>query len=110
MSSHKNRLLSLDLTLPSTISSASINPALLFDETQQYKLCRKHEREKQAKSSNGSAAPQSKGVIGPLSKNMRKVQNMLFTSPLQKKLNHYGIKIKVSFSTKRKVFPLDDER
>ena len=107
MSSQKTELLPHDLTIPSTVSCVSINPALLFDDSQQYKLCRKHEQEKQAKSNNGSAAS-SKGPIGPVSKNLKKVRNMLFTSPLQKKLIHYNIKIKVDFSTKRKVFLLDN--
>ena len=105
MSSNIARFLTLDLTIPSTISRTSANPALLFDESQQYKLCSKHEHEKQAKSNENC-----KGPIGLVCKNWKKVQSLFFTSPLQKKLNYYGIKIKVDFATKRKVTPLDTEK
>ena len=106
-----NQLIPLDLTLPSTVSQVSINPALLFDETLHYKLCKKHEKERQAKAAaNNNGTDGSKGRMGPVVKQIRRVQNMVLVSPLQKKLNFYGVKIKVSFATKRKVTPLDAKK
>ena len=107
--SHSEKNIALDLTLTSTVTHTNLRSELLY-ETGEAPLCKRHERlrklEIQKKEKRNSHSQPRK----MLSRNLNTVQNVFRKNPLQKKLDDFGIKMKVDFSTRRKVFPLDHER